>query len=492
MYNKVLKRPMFRKGGSTAQGSGIMSYVEPRQQPRVQAANGFPNFGVGQAPINPVTGMTAYEEMLSKRTGSRFAEPKSMPYIQGSGFGFMSPEVSGTREQVTPKPVEAGGLGDLFNKFATPKSIPYVPGAGFGFMRPGGSKPVVVPSENVPTDSLPLYDETETEGGAIDVASLLEKEKPKEEKPKKEGEGEGKTAFDLKGTIKKEAEILTDLLKDEGYEKGELALLIGEALATKGGFNKKLDKARSLGAKIAQSRRGEKKDIIKTAYKYAKEKEIQQAKGDDFSKKVAGYVQSNLADPKNTKTAAELTREAYNKVFSGNDELVKNFSAAQLTALSKDKLPNARQDIAKYEKKIAENKPLTEKEKVRLEEARGVVKLAEKYAGVVGIQSYKTGGRVELAESFPGTAGEAESQQMGMEATNITESDQSVPLKPVQKLSYTDLRNRLPKEITNDIVQLMANSEEALQDFTYIKTQEDINAFNVKYGVNLMLPPQTL
>jgi hypothetical protein len=81
---------------------------------------------------------------------------------------------------------------------------------------------------------------------------------------------------------------------------------------------------------------------------------------------------------------------------------------------------------------------------------------------------------------------------MEIEATNITQADQSVPMKPVQKLSYTDLRNRLPKEITNDIIQLMSKSEEALQDFAYIKTQEDINAFNVKYGVNLMLPPQTL
>jgi hypothetical protein len=472
MYNRVLKRPMFRKGGSTAQGSGIMSYVEPRQQPRVQAANGFPNFGVSQAPINPVTGMTAYEEMLSNR---QVSTPTPRGSIEDQFTIGMDEYVPNIEYEKIPK--------EQMSKFR--QNLPE-------FMQQR-RKTTALDKKGIETlKNVPLYDETETEGGAIDVASLLEKEKPKEEKPKKEGEGEGKTAFDLKGTVKKEAEILTDLLKDEGYEKGELALLIGEALATKGGFNKKLDKARSLGAKIAQSRRGEKKDIIKTAYKYAKEKEIQQAKGDDFSRKVAGYVQSNLADPKNTKTAAELTREAYNKVFSGSDELVKSFSAAQLTALSKDKLPNARQDIAKYEKKIAENKPLTEKEKVRLEEARGVVKLAEKYAGVVGIQSYKTGGRVELAESFPGTAGEAESQQMGMEATNITESDQSVPLKPVQKLSYTDLRNRLPKEITNDIVQLMANSEEALQDFAYIKTQEDINAFNVKYGVNLMLPPQTL
>jgi len=31
MYNRVLKRPMFRKGGPADQGSGIMSHVEPRR-----------------------------------------------------------------------------------------------------------------------------------------------------------------------------------------------------------------------------------------------------------------------------------------------------------------------------------------------------------------------------------------------------------------------------------------------------------------------------
>ena len=62
------------------------------------------------------------------------------------------------------------------------------------------------------------------------------------------------------------------------------------------------------------------------------------------------------------------------------------------------------------------------------------------------------------------------------------------PIKPVQKLSFEEIRNRLPKEITDDIVRLISSSSEALQDFAYIKTQQDVNQFNVKYGVNLVLP----
>ena len=61
--------------------------------------------------------------------------------------------------------------------------------------------------------------------------------------------------------------------------------------------------------------------------------------------------------------------------------------------------------------------------------------------------------------------------------------------EPVQQLSYQELRDRLPPEITDDVVNLLANNAEALQSFAYIKTQDDINAFNAKYGVNLVIPP---
>ena len=71
------------------------------------------------------------------------------------------------------------------------------------------------------------------------------------------------------------------------------------------------------------------------------------------------------------------------------------------------------------------------------------------------------------------------------ESVMITEE---APAAPVQKLTYNELRNRLPKEITDDVVALISNSEQALQDFAYIRTQGDVDSFNVKYGVNLVLP----
>ncbi len=67
---------------------------------------------------------------------------------------------------------------------------------------------------------------------------------------------------------------------------------------------------------------------------------------------------------------------------------------------------------------------------------------------------------------------------------------ESVAENPEQAedLSYTQLRSRLPQEISNDIVQLLANSKQALMDFANIQTGEDIAAFNQQYDVNLTLP----
>ena len=57
-------------------------------------------------------------------------------------------------------------------------------------------------------------------------------------------------------------------------------------------------------------------------------------------------------------------------------------------------------------------------------------------------------------------------------------------------ISYDQLRARLPAEITDDIVELMTNSAEALEDFAMISTQSDVDQFNRKYSVNLVLPAE--
>ena len=60
----------------------------------------------------------------------------------------------------------------------------------------------------------------------------------------------------------------------------------------------------------------------------------------------------------------------------------------------------------------------------------------------------------------------------------------------VQNLDYATLRARLPQEIGDDIVQLLAQSEEALTEFANIRTQEDVDQFNTEFNVNLVLPQE--
>ena len=63
---------------------------------------------------------------------------------------------------------------------------------------------------------------------------------------------------------------------------------------------------------------------------------------------------------------------------------------------------------------------------------------------------------------------------------------------PTRKMpiDYDTLRARLPKEITDDVVRLIASSPEALEDFATIATQQDVDQFNQKYSVNLVLPQE--
>ena len=65
---------------------------------------------------------------------------------------------------------------------------------------------------------------------------------------------------------------------------------------------------------------------------------------------------------------------------------------------------------------------------------------------------------------------------------------QQITPDQVQPLTYNELRARLPKEISNEVVNLISKSKQALVDFANITTQKDAVDFNAKYGVNLVLP----
>ena len=69
--------------------------------------------------------------------------------------------------------------------------------------------------------------------------------------------------------------------------------------------------------------------------------------------------------------------------------------------------------------------------------------------------------------------------------------DDAAPETNEINISYEQLRDRLPPEISDDIVLLLSESYEAFADFAEIQTQADVNEFNTKYNVQLFLPQQT-
>ena len=98
-------------------------------------------------------------------------------------------------------------------------------------------------------------------------------------------------------------------------------------------------------------------------------------------------------------------------------------------------------------------------------------KVAEKYPALAGLL-YD-----EMADG--GRAGYSVGGSAMMPAVAEAEEDQ------VENLSFTELRARLPQSIDNDIVQVIANSKQALLDFANIRDQQDVDQFNQRYNVSL-------
>ena len=98
-------------------------------------------------------------------------------------------------------------------------------------------------------------------------------------------------------------------------------------------------------------------------------------------------------------------------------------------------------------------------------------------------KTYATGGRVGYqggGMSLPSAA------PVSMQAAESTDQGTTNEIN----ISYEQLRDRLPPEITDDIVLLLSQSYEAFADFAEIQTQADVNEFNTKYNVQLFLPKQ--
>ena len=118
-----------------------------------------------------------------------------------------------------------------------------------------------------------------------------------------------------------------------------------------------------------------------------------------------------------------------------------------------------------------------------------VLKLTQRYLRQIaeflkeeGREFDATGGRVGYQNAGAVMPG----QPMQAQAPGPTDQGETNEIN----ISYEQLRERLPPEISNEIVLLLSQSYEAFADFAEIQTQADVNEFNTKYNVQLFLPKQ--
>ena len=77
--------------------------------------------------------------------------------------------------------------------------------------------------------------------------------------------------------------------------------------------------------------------------------------------------------------------------------------------------------------------------------------------------------------------------------TGTVQEDVSIreTIQPSVNMTYQEFRAKMPPQVDDEIVQLIYYNQDAFADFAQIKTQDEVYAFNNKWGVSLVLPFDT-
>jgi len=489
MYN-IFKRPMFKLGGQADQGSGIMSHVEPRQNYM---------FGNIVQPLTPT--QQTYSNIVQQNPYTGYAIGGRIGYAQAG------PVMPGTLPILENRKIfdeQQKALQQQNREQLGIQSIPIKRNEGEGFLSsifgPSADEKLLIEKGILSPDAnareridaiknlrLARATGTEAEKYASEDISLDREPKLSTNQYKtKEGQD-----TDPRENIRKEADMLKGLLKDEGLTTAENALIIARALAVPGGIGAKIAAAGELAMPVIKERAKIDREAVLKAYET--DKEITKAKisAGASSAQMKGIEESirsqiNLARDRNEVTYREDGTPLYNGLSEADLR-----ERAYSQATGKYTAPQLQQATTQVED--AKRKLIAEKAK-----AKPDPNLINKYETIIkiGTETFRlpkaNGGRINKAAGgmsiMDSTTEDTKDGITTQPETVVDTNVDGFPMKPVQKLSFEEIRNRLPKEITDDIVRLISNSSEALQDFAYIKTQQDVNQFNVKYGVNLVLP----
>jgi len=120
-----------------------------------------------------------------------------------------------------------------------------------------------------------------------------------------------------------------------------------------------------------------------------------------------------------------------------------------------------------------------------------VIKKAKEFKSLGSKILQADGGRVNREMGSPMMA--EQPMEQGMEQMPTEQKDVAMETQGNQgNQVYAMLRARLPQEVSDEVVKLISYNKEAFGDFASIKNQEDVNSFNEKYGVQLVIDVATV
>jgi hypothetical protein len=498
MYN-VFKRPMFKLGGQADQGSGIMSYVEPRQNymfgnvaqpltPFQDTYTELPAYAYGgrigyqkAGPVNPVTPGTLPTVKSPYPVFGREQALESM-YGKESIQNAYQNEIEKYKQNIKNLQNRSGMLSQ------DPESGVFIPNIEADISKQETGLATLQTPEGKRAFEAKKIAELNKTRKQEGLASLVPSEEPKVEG--NEGDGGKKITFDeTKKTdpredIKAEAEMLKGLLRNEGLTTAENALIIAKALGTPGGINAKIAAAGDLALPVLRERAKLDKEATLEAYKTSKEIQKSKIAAGTLSAQQK-LIESEIQNQKSL--SKQITRDPNGTIrYDGltEAEIRDRVQAPIFGKYTSKEAFEKEQRVIKLEKDILAESIKPKPDLAQIKKWKDETEILRKY--------YKfkaNGGRINKAVGGMSMEDTTVEDTTGEKTETVVDTNvDGFPMKPVQKLSFEEIRSRLPKEITDDIVKLISNSSEALQDFAYIKTQQDVNQFNVKYGVNLVLP----
>ena len=456
MMNRTLKRPMFRMGGSS--GTGITSGLDNTQEFRPGFRKGTSKYGMGQGSTE------GYEGIFP---------PKAT---------FASDMIADRKQPITQSfntATDAQRRIDLVNQIAPRTTSPFSPGSLSGFLTSTG---------------LNLLSAT-PRGNIFATAA-----------------GAAKDPFDA----------FTTARGKQSAEDRALALAAAQASIARGDTLSDIERKEEFEKEMATQAVKDERELQE--FIYDKKLEIEKVKGEyDVKAEAAGGGDNRLNievtndlitgasrsifDATNTLNSGvklvdgqevpltETEKRELNQIVRENELFLEKqlglppeyaailqsperYDNAKRSAVNEENIRRKEEWLAANPKQTGESGKDYQK---RFQEGVKEIDLYSQEADTIAQEyirkqyyTYAKGGRVGY--------------QMGGGADMSQQSEAMEQESPVQNLSYSELRARLPRDIDNEIVILLANSKQALLDFANIKTPQDIASFNQQYDVNLTLP----